>query len=88
MEYKRLAEVTYVGPVNGALNVQNITSQRVFRGRPMGGENRDRVLHEGGVGIAAEPVKEGFAAITANTRLVNLSVSGDEIYAMPRSGVC
>ncbi len=38
------------------------------------GENWDCVLHEGGVGIAIEPIKGGFAAVIANTQLVARTV--------------
>ncbi|MEX2235261.1 MAG: sialidase family protein [Cyclobacteriaceae bacterium] len=38
------------------------------------GENWDCVLHEGGVGIAVERIKGGFAAIVANTRSMSRTV--------------
>ena len=38
------------------------------------GANWDCVLYEGGVGIAVERIKDGFAAITANTQLMARTV--------------
>jgi photosystem II stability/assembly factor-like uncharacterized protein len=38
------------------------------------GETWDCVLNEGGVGIAVEPIKGGFAAVTANTHLMARTV--------------
>jgi photosystem II stability/assembly factor-like uncharacterized protein len=45
------------------------TSQNGILRSTDGGENWDCVLFEGGVGIDIEPIKGGFAAITANTTL-------------------
>ena len=43
------------------------TSQRGIIRSTDGGENWDNVINEGGVGIAIERIKGGFAAITCNT---------------------
>lgn len=45
------------------------TSQKGILRSTDDGENWDCVLQEGGVGIAIERIKGGFAAIVANTRL-------------------
>ena len=48
------------------------------------GENWDRVISEGGVGIAVERIKGGFAAITfntkSNTRRVRTSYDGGKTW--------
>ena len=55
------------------------------------GENWDRVLNEGGVGIDVEPIKGGFAAIIANTQLmartVRTSYDGGETWQPIDSGL-
>lgn len=50
------------------------TSQRGIIRSTDGGENWDGVLHEGGVGIAIEPIDGGFAAIVANTKVMARTV--------------
>ncbi len=50
------------------------TSQNGILRSTNDGENWNCVLSEGGVGIAVEPIKGGFAVITANTHLIARTV--------------
>jgi photosystem II stability/assembly factor-like uncharacterized protein len=51
------------------------TSQKGIIRSSDDGENWDDVLQQGGVGIAIERIKDGFAAITANTHLIARTVN-------------
>jgi photosystem II stability/assembly factor-like uncharacterized protein len=67
------------------------TSQRGIIRSTDGGENWDRVISEGGVGIAIESIKGGFAAITYNTtsetRRVRTSYDGGKTWQAIDAGI-
>ena len=72
--WKRVYAGGWVLKLVASNGVLMATSQAGILRSTDGGENWVRVLHEGGVGIAVEPIKGGFAAITANTRLMARTV--------------
>jgi photosystem II stability/assembly factor-like uncharacterized protein len=67
------------------------TSQKGILRSTDDGENWDCVLNEGGVGIAIEPIKDGFAAITYNTesetRRVRTSYDGGNTWQAIDAGL-
>ncbi len=77
---------------NGGWVMKMVESQGVLMATSQGGiirstdegENWDVVISEGGVGIAIEPIKSGFAAITfstkSNTRRVRTSYDGGKTW--------
>jgi photosystem II stability/assembly factor-like uncharacterized protein len=73
--------VTKLAESNGVLMA---TSQKGILRSTDDGENWDCVINEGGVGIAVERIKGGFAAITYNTesktRRVRISYNGGTIW--------